>query len=91
MCDDCCHKEISHGLIGRAAAAAKWIIPGTILVLIPKCPLCVAAYVALVTGIGLSVSTAASLRVSAIVLCVGALGYLVCRLGYRMLHIPRLK
>jgi hypothetical protein len=41
--------------------------------------MCVAAYIALATGVGVSVSTAAYLREGMLVLCVAALGYLALR------------
>ena len=55
----------------------KWLIPGITLVLIPKCPLCFAAYVAIGTGIGLSVPTATYLRIALLVLCISSLCYLM--------------
>ncbi len=39
----------------------------------PKCPVCVAAYVALLTGISLSTATAGHLRTALIVVCLSVL------------------
>lgn len=50
----------------RVLSSILWILPTTVLALVPKCPACVAAYVAAFTGIGLSLSAASYLRTSII-------------------------
>jgi hypothetical protein len=63
-----------------------WIVPGAILALIPKCPMCLAAYVALWTGIGLSISAAIYLRASLMVLSIALILFLGARSARRLLH-----
>ncbi len=67
----------------RLGELVGWIVPGAILVLLPKCPLCVAAYVALATGVGISLSTATWLRAALAALCVAALVFVA---GRRLRH-----
>jgi hypothetical protein len=64
------------GLFGRFWRGIQWLFPTTLLVLMPKCPICLAAYVALFTGIGISVSTARWIQISVPVLCLTMLAYL---------------
>jgi hypothetical protein len=61
-----------------------WIIPSATLLLLPKCPVCVVAYVALFSGVGISVANAAMLRTSLLILCIATLFCLALnRLGRR--------
>jgi hypothetical protein len=74
MSATCC-KSGPATLAQRCAAVARWIVPASVLALLPKCPACVAAYVALATGLGISVTAAAYLRGGAIVICIATLLY----------------
>jgi hypothetical protein len=56
-----------------------WLVPAAVLAALPKCPLCIAAYVALGTGFGISVSTAAHIRTFLIVTSAASLGFLTLR------------
>ena len=55
---------------------AKWIVPAIALALLPKCPLCLATYVMIATGIGISFTTAVYLKGVFSVLCLASLVYL---------------
>jgi len=75
----CCGRKAAVPRRGFWKRASGGVLPGALLVLMPKCPMCVAAYIAFATGVGVSVSTAAYLREGMLVVCVAALGYLAVR------------
>ena len=63
--------------VRRVREVFAWVLPSAVLVLVPKCPACLAAHVTLWTGLGLSLSTATYLRWVLLFLCVASLLYLI--------------
>ncbi len=63
----------------RLRELARWIAPGVALAIMPKCPACIAAYIALASGIGVSLATAAQIRIVLIAVCVAALAFATAR------------
>ncbi|MGC3991778.1 MAG: hypothetical protein QM796_19215 [Chthoniobacteraceae bacterium] len=61
------------------AKITGWIVPGLTLVLMPKCPVCLAADLALLTGFGISVAAADTLKTAMLVLCTSVLLGLMVR------------
>jgi type IV secretory pathway VirB2 component (pilin) len=72
----------------RCIELIRWIVPSAILALIPKCPGCLAACIALWTGLGLSMAAAANLRVLLIIVCVISLVFLAARQTRRLIAQP---
>lgn len=69
----------------RTGEIAGWLVPGATLALMPKCPACVAGYVALATGIGVSIPAATNVRLLLIVLCAASLTLLAVWRAYRLI------
>lgn len=58
--------------------------PAAVLVLLPKCPACIVAWLAVTAGLGVSVSTAATLRCLIVAACVACLVWAAVRIVRRL-------
>lgn len=79
----CCTSEPRRSVVKRGAGLLGWAVPGVVLALVPKCPMCVAGYIAVATGVGVSVSTASLLRTAVIASWAGAMLLLAVRAIHR--------
>ncbi len=63
MIGQCCTGEGPKGRFARRlSGAAASLLPGAVLVLLPKCPLCLAVWLTAVTGVSFSAAAAARVR-----------------------------
>lgn len=69
----------------RKMTWTKLIVPTAVLVLIPKCPMCVAAYIALATGFTISLPVATWIRTGLLAASLCTITYLSLRLTIRAL------
>jgi hypothetical protein len=67
----------------RSLDIAGYVVPSAIMVLMPKCPACIVAYLAMGAGIGVTMTMAATLRVTLLILCVACLAFVTVRLVRR--------
>jgi hypothetical protein len=81
--DGCSHVPFARRFLGLARS----LLPSTIVAILPKCPICLAAYVAIGTGVGISASTATYLRLLLVVLCLASLSYFASRLVRRFISL----
>ncbi len=59
----CCPDEgAPRRFVRRLSGAVVSILPGAALTLLPKCPLCLAAWLTVATGVGVSAAAAARVR-----------------------------
>jgi hypothetical protein len=75
----------SGSALAGVGKVGSWLGPSAALVLLPKCPMCLAGYLAL-AGIGVSMPVAAGIRVGAIAICVTVLGLVVIKSVARVLQ-----
>ena len=84
MTGHCCTGEgPSRRLARRFSEIAGSILPGTALVLLPKCPLCLAAWLTAVTGIGVPIAMAARVRGGILAVWITALSFAITRIAMR--------
>jgi hypothetical protein len=77
-------RKFARRLVDFGGWIVRGVVPVGILALLPKCPICLAAYLALGTGIGISLSTAIYLRMALVAVCVAAMTYFAISLGRRL-------
>jgi hypothetical protein len=64
---NCCSNKT-----GRWTKAAGTVLPGAIAILLPKCPLCIAAWIAAGTGVAVPAMLAGSVRPLLAMVCVAS-------------------
>jgi hypothetical protein len=78
-CCDAANNRDAQTWARRVREILAWFVPSVGLLLVPKCPACLAAHVTLWTGLSLSLSTATYLRWLLLLLCVASLLFLIVK------------
>ena len=85
-----CHRPLPSATgLESDAWSARWMLPSAVLMLMPKCPACFAAYFLLATGVGVSLTAAVYLRLFLVIFCIGLLALVVALRGAARLHVAR--
>jgi hypothetical protein len=82
-------KRIGSSLHHASTRAPGWVLPSLGLVLVPKCPVCIAAWLALGGSFGISLTTATYLRTGFVWICWGVLALMAVRLV--IWSVPRMR
>jgi hypothetical protein len=83
MTGQCCVGGPATGrLARRLSRVAASILPGAVLMFLPKCPLCLAAWLTVATGVSFSASSAAWVRGSVALLWIAAVAVMIWRRAF---------
>ena len=85
------HWTDESGLLRRCLLFLRWMFTGSIIILLPKCPFCLGAYIVMATGIGLSFAAASFIRILLIILCIVSLSAFVARRIYILYNKQKLQ
>jgi len=89
MTAHCCAGEgPSHPLARRLYGTGASLLPGAVLVLLPECPLCLAAWLTLVTGMGVPAAAAARVRWLIVLFWLAAVALAAAQILRRRAHAP---
>jgi len=62
-------------VVRRCLDFVGFLVPGSLLLVLPKCPLCLAAYLAAATGVGISLTGARLVQILLAVVSIASLSY----------------
>ena len=74
------HVAIPLRLSRRFSGTTASVSSVAVLLFLPKCPLCLAAWLGVVTGVGVSAVAAVYIRGAIVVLCVAGLAFALARM-----------